>query len=214
MTNPTSYGPEERVIDLRELGGRERHQLLTSLVVPRPIGWISSRSSAGVLNLAPFSYFAALASSPMLVGFSVGSRRGEPKDTLRNVRESGAFCVNVVTATHLEAMNLTSAEHPPEVNEFELAGLEAAEAARVPAPYVVGCPAVLECRLHREVDLREAGTVLLIGEVLAVRLSGELPFVGDSMIVDPATLWPVGRLGGETYSVLDGFFDLPKPSVQ
>ncbi|NIQ58759.1 MAG: flavin reductase family protein, partial [Gammaproteobacteria bacterium] len=76
----------------------------TSLVVPRPIGWISTRSGEGVPNLAPFSYFAAISATPMLVSVSIGARRGEPKDTLRNIRETGAFCANIVTERHLEAM--------------------------------------------------------------------------------------------------------------
>nr|MDQ3309251.1 flavin reductase [Gemmatimonadota bacterium] len=85
-----------------ELSGRERYQLLTSLVVPRPIAWVSTRSEAGAPNLAPFSYFAALSSSPFLVGISIGTREGEPKDSLRNIRTTGAFCVNVVTEAQLE----------------------------------------------------------------------------------------------------------------
>ena len=103
-------GTSHRPFDPATLSGQERYQLLTSLVVPRPIGWISTWSAEGVANLAPFSFFAALAASPMLVGVSVGHRPQGPKDTLVNVRARGAFCVNVVTAPLLEAMNATSAE--------------------------------------------------------------------------------------------------------
>src|SRR3954463_16618920 len=102
---------------------RERYQLLTSLVVPRPIAWVSTRSAAGEPNLAPFSYFAALSATPFLVGVSIGHRRGIPKDTLANVRESGAFCVNLATEARLSALNETSGEYPPGVDEFALAGL-------------------------------------------------------------------------------------------
>ena len=111
-----------------ELRGREQYELMTSLVVPRPIGWISTCSAGGVPNLAPFSYFAALAVRPMLVGVSVGHRRDGPKDTLVNIRETGEFCVNVVTSSLLEAMNKTSGDYGPDVDEFEVAGLSRARA--------------------------------------------------------------------------------------
>src|SRR3954447_5712904 len=91
------------ILDPSVLPARARYQLLTSLVVPRPIAWVSSRSAAGQPNLAPFSYFAALSATPLLVGVSIGHRRGVPKDTLRNVRESGAFCVNLATEARLSA---------------------------------------------------------------------------------------------------------------
>jgi flavin reductase (DIM6/NTAB) family NADH-FMN oxidoreductase RutF len=213
MKNDPERESAGRLLDTRELDGRGRHQLLTSLIVPRPIGWISSRSADGIANLAPFSYFAALASTPMLVGVSVGSRRGEPKDTLRNVRDSGAFCVNVVTAEQLEAMNLTAPDHAPDVDEFAVSGMRPAQAARVRAPYVEGCPAVLECRLFREVDLGAAPSVLVIGEVVAVRLGPEVTFRAESLIVDPERLRPVGRLGGDSYTVVERVIELPRPSA-
>ena len=136
---------ETPFIRTADVSALERYQLLTSLVVPRPIGWLSTVNRSGAPNLAPFSYFAALASTPMLVGASIGFRRGEPKDTLVNIRESGAFCVNVVTEEQLEAMNLTSGDYLPDVDEFRVAGLPMARAELVDAPYVESCPAVLEC---------------------------------------------------------------------
>lgn len=200
-----------RLIDTAAIGGRERYQLLTSLVVPRPIGWLSTRSADGVPNLAPFSYFAALAATPMLVGVSVGSRAGVPKDSLRNIRETGAFCVNVVTEAQLLAMNESAAEHPPEVDEFAVAGVPMGEASRVAAPLVADCPAVLECRLFREVELGSAANVLVIGEVVAVRLAAELPLLPGTQLVDPEALRPVGRLGGDLYAPLREVLRLPRP---
>lgn len=193
------------------LSGRERYQLLTSLVVPRPIAWVSTRSAGGRRNVAPFSYFAALAATPMLVGVSVGMRAGVEKDTLRNVRETGAFCVNVVTEGQLREMNETSGDWAPEVDEFERVGLAAEEAESVDAPYVAGCPAVLECRLFREVDLGGAANTLLIGEVLAVRLSPAVETVPGTHFVDSAALHPVARLWGDLYALLGETPSLPRP---
>lgn len=203
--------PGYRSIRTEEVSGRERYQLLTSLVVPRPIAWLSTRSADGRANLAPFSYFAALSPTPMLVGVSIGHRAGVPKDSLRNIRETGAFCVNVVTEGQLREMNETSGEWGPEVDEFERAGLPVAEAESVRAPYVASCPAVLECRLFREVELEGAANTLVIGEVLRVRLSEALETVPGTRFVDTGSLRPVGRLWGELYGLLGETPGLPRP---
>jgi flavin reductase (DIM6/NTAB) family NADH-FMN oxidoreductase RutF len=210
VSTPGAPGTGGRLIDTGGLSGRERYQLLTSLVVPRPIGWVSTRYE-GVANLAPFSYFAALAATPMLVGLSIGMRRGAPKDTLHNIRQSGCFCVNVVTDAHLEVMNRTSAELAPEADEFAVAGVPLAEATRIPAPCVGDAPAVFECRLFREIDLGAAPNTLVIGEVVAVRLRPDLPLLPGTLLVDPEALRPVGRLGGEWYTRLGEVVGLPRP---
>ena len=194
-----------------ELDGRVRYQLLTSLVVPRPIGWLGTRSAAGHDNLAPFSYFAALSASPMLVGVSIGHRRTGPKDSLANIRATGGFTVNVVDVDHLEAMNASSASAAPEVDEFALAGLEKAEAERIGAPYVAGAPAVLECRLEREVDLGDAPNTLVIGRVVAVRVRAGLPRIPDTEFVDTMELRPVGRLWGPAYLLPGEIVTRPRP---
>lgn len=188
------------LIDPEVLSRRDKYRLMTSLVVPRPIAWVSTRSTDGVLNLAPFSYFAALSSDPMLVGISIGFRRGEPKDSLVNIRETENFCLNMVTERHLEAMVLSSGEYTPDVDEFEVTGLEVAEAAEVDAPYVADCPAVFECRLLKEVDLDGAGSSLVIGRVLAVRLSAAArPLMKDGFI-DVRSWVPMGRLWNDLYA--------------
>ena len=199
-----------RVIRTEAVDGRERYQLLTSLVVPRPIGWVSTRSTDGVPNLAPFSFFSAVASSPMLVSLSIGKRGGVVEDSLRNILDQRAFCVNVVTEPQLEAMNRTAADLPPDGNEFDFAGLSVAEAETVDAPYVAECPAVLECELYKEVDLGEAGG-LVLGEVKGVRLDPELPVVEGSAFVDSEGLRPVGRLWGSAYSLLGEVRVVPRP---
>ena len=206
-------GPHRhRVIRTEAVGARERYELLTSLVVPRPIGWVSTRGAGGVLNVAPFSFFSAVASSPMLVSLSIGMRGGVAKDSLRNILDEGAFCVNVVTEAQLEVMNRTAASLPPDVDEFAFAGLSVAEAETVDAPYVADCPAVLECALHKHVELGEAGG-LVIGEVKGVRLDSDLPIVEGSTFVDSEGLRPVGRLWGFSYALLGEVRALPRPEL-
>jgi flavin reductase (DIM6/NTAB) family NADH-FMN oxidoreductase RutF len=201
------------VIETRSLDNRGRYQLLTTLAVPRPIAWISTRSPGGGRNLAPFSYFAPLAATPMLVGISIGHRSRGPKDTLENIRAHGAFCVNVVTERHLAAMNLTSGEYLPNVDEFTLAELHSRDAEHVDAPYVASCPAVLECRLFKEVELEGARNTLVIGEVLAVRIDPALPVEPGTRFVRPQALGAVGRLGSQDYALPGDVVRLARPLV-
>lgn len=189
-------------VDPAEISTLNRYHLMTSLVVPRPIGWISTWSGEGVANLAPFSYFGAVSVAPMLVTVSIGRRRDRAKDTITNIRARSAFCVNVVTEAQLLAMNETSASVDPGVDEFELAALDRAESDRVDAPFVADCPAVLECELRQEVDLGGAPNALVVAEVVGVRLSDELEFEEGTMIVRPESLRPVGRLGGSAYGIV------------
>jgi len=208
---PASEPLSVRLIDTATLTGRQRYELLTGLVVPRPIGWLSTWGEDGVPNLAPFSYFAALSASPMLVGASIGHRRDGPKDTLVNIRRRGAFCTNVVSEPLLAEMNATSAEVPPDVDEFRLAGLTAARSERVDAPYVGEAPAVFECVLRQEVPLTHAPNTLVIGEVVGVLLREDLELEEGTLRARPEDLRPVGRLGGPAYAMPGEVLRLPRP---
>ena len=212
-----SHGRSERLYLTDTLSERQRYRLLTSLVVPRPIGWLGTRSAATGPNLAPFSYFNGLSASAMLVGASIGQRRGASgdavwKDTLLNVRETEAFSVNIVTERHLEAMVRSSGEWPRGTDEFEKAGLVAASCEAVDAPYVADAPAVLECRLFKVVDL-DAPNTLVIGKVVAVRLAPSLGVEEETMSVAVESLRPVGRLGLDQYALLGEVRRIARPSV-
>jgi len=199
------------LMQTEDLRGRETYELLTSLVVPRPIGWISTYGEDGTPNLAPYSFFAALSARPMLVGASIGHRRTGPKDTLVNIRARGAFCVNVVDRDHLEAMNVTSLDAAPGTDEFALAGLAAERAGRVDAPYVASAPAVLECIATREVDIGAEANTLVIGRVVAVRLDPALGFVEGTRYVRTESLRPIGRLWGPAYALPGEIRRIPRP---
>lgn len=202
------------IFDTAALTARQRYELLISLVVPRPIAWVSTRSAAGQANLAPFSYFAAVSATPFLVSVSIGSRRGAPKDSLRNILDTGVFCVNVVTEGQLREMNETSGEYGPEVDEFALAGLVAARAETVDAPYVASAPAVLECRVFKVVELEGSPNTLVIGEVLRVRVSDEIPLAPGTLFADTAALRPVARLWGDLYALIGEMPALPRPAAE
>jgi flavin reductase (DIM6/NTAB) family NADH-FMN oxidoreductase RutF len=147
----------------------------------------------------------------MLVGVSIGTRAGNPKDTLVNLRGREAFCLNIVDVEHLEAMNATSAEVGADVDEFLLAGLPMNVSEVVDAPYVGDCPAVLECSVRQEVDLADSPNTLVIGEVVGVLLREDIRFLEGSRTVDPAVLRPVARLAGSAYAMPGEITLHPRP---
>ena len=140
-------------IDTNDLALQDSSHLLTDIVVPRPIAWISTVDENGVFNLAPFSCYGLVSGLPMVVGFSVGSYRdGQKKDTLRNIELTKEFVINVVTEPLASAMNVTSASYPREVSEFVKAGLTPIKADIVNAPMVVESPVKMECRVIQIIE--------------------------------------------------------------
>ena len=170
------------------------HDPFNAIVGPRPIGWISSRSASGALNLAPYSFFNAFNYTPPIVGFaSIGY-----KDTVRNVEQTREFGWNLVTRELAEAMNQTCASVPPEVNEFELAGLTPVASRLIAAPRVQQSPVSFECRCTQILQLQGADgatvpTWLVLGEVVAVHIARVLLKDG---VYDTAGAGPVLRGGG------------------
>jgi flavin reductase (DIM6/NTAB) family NADH-FMN oxidoreductase RutF len=152
-----------------------KHDPFNAIVGPRPIGWISTQSSAGTLNLAPYSFFNAFNYTPPIIGFaSIGY-----KDTLRNIEETGEFVWNMVTRPLAQAMNQTCAAVGPEVNEFELAGLKPMASQVVSVPRVGESPVTFECRRTQVLQLQgvdgeKVPTWLVLGEVVAVHIAQQL----------------------------------------
>lgn len=196
------------LLDPARVPGPEMYRFLISAVVPRPIAFVSTRSAEGGVNLAPFSYFNAISSVPPLVGIAIVDRPGDEKDTLRNIRETGEFVVNLVAEPMLPAMARAAGEWPRGTNEFEVAGLTPAPSERVAPPGVLESPVQLECRLHREIAL--GNSFLVVGEIVLARVRDDVMVEGR---VDPEKLRPVGRLGGEYYSLLREVVKEPRPRV-
>lgn len=186
----------------------EVYRFLISAVVPRPVAWVSSIGADGGVNLAPFSYFNAIASEPPLITISIDDRVGDAKDTLRNIREVKEFVVNIVSEPLLDAMIQTSGEWPRGTGEFALAGVTPAASERVKPPYVAESPLQLECVLHREIHLGNG--FLVVGEVVFARARDEVLTEGR---VDPEKLKPIGRLGGEFYAPLGPILRRRRPRV-
>jgi flavin reductase (DIM6/NTAB) family NADH-FMN oxidoreductase RutF len=188
------------------------YKLLVGSVVPRPIGWISSISETGVYNLAPFSFFNVASANPPHVLFcpTVRGTDGGRKDTLHNIRETGEFVVNIVTAQLGDAMNLTATEFPPDVDEFAMAGLTAVPSAVVRPPRVGESPIHFECQLAQIVDL--GGGHVVIGRVVHVHVDDRVLIGGDK--IDVTALQPIGKLAGNAYTRVTDLFDLIRPPTQ
>jgi flavin reductase (DIM6/NTAB) family NADH-FMN oxidoreductase RutF len=195
------------ILDLAQLPARERHQLLIGTVVPRPIAFVSTTGEGGH-NVAPFSYFSVIATTPPLLGVSVGLRRGAPKDTLRNARASGEFVVNLVDEAMATPMVKASGEYAYGVDEFALTGLTPAPSEAVRAPRVAESPVSYECVVERIVEFD--ANALIIGRVVRAHVRDGLWRDGR---VDPYELRAVSRLGGDDYAPVREVFRLARPRV-
>ena len=195
-------------LELARLTAHERYKLLIGLVIPRPIAWISTRSENGVANCAPFSFFNVFSEDPPLCVIGINPRSdGAIKHTLKNIRRTREFVVNLVDEATANAMHISSDEYPEEVSEFEQAGLTQAPAVMVQHPRIAEAAACLECRLDRVIEI--SGTrQLVLGEILLVH--------AREGIIDPQTkriseahYRPIGRLFADRYCTTRQRFDLP-----
>jgi flavin reductase (DIM6/NTAB) family NADH-FMN oxidoreductase RutF len=166
------------LFDFATIEARERYKLMVSTIVPRPIAWVVTQDSQGQLNAAPFSFFNAFAGDPPVVGIGIGSHDpGRPKDTRRNIRDTGQFVVNLVSEEARERMNITAIEFEREVSEAHEAALTTIPSVHVKPPRIAESPVSMECELMQIVELgKESGLVL--GRILAMH-------VRDEFVIDP-----------------------------
>lgn len=191
-----------------------RRNPFNAVVVPRPIGWVSSVDRDGRVNLAPFSFFNAVSYVPPQVMFATTEphRDGGDKDSLRNIRETGEFAVNLATWPLREAVNASSAPAPHGIDEFELAGLTKAPARLVRPPLVAESPVHLECVLVQIVELPSPDpadpNTVVFGEVVGVHIADEVIVDG---LVDPLRLDAIARLGYDQYARVSEVFSMKRP---
>lgn len=187
------------------------HGPFKSLVAPRPIGWISTVSKSGVANLAPYSFFNALADDPPVVMFSSSGR----KDSLINAEETGEFVCNISSYELVQEMNLSSAALAADVDEFEHAGVEKAECQIVNVPRVAKAPAALECKTFKVIDLpgydgKPNLYQAVLGVVVGIHIADEMIVDG---LVDTKKLHQLARLGYMDYLSVEDVFTLKRPSA-
>lgn len=187
------------------------HNPFNALITPRPIGWISSRDTDGKDNLAPYSFFNAVAYVPPQVMFASTSAKPDRvrgKDSVGNIDETSVFCVNIVSFALRNAMNVSSGAYPRDVDEFEHAGLSKAPCETIDCARVAEAPAALECRATKIVELAGEANILVVGEVTGIHISDDI--LRDGM-VDPLVFQPLARMGYRDYSHVTDVFSLARP---
>ena len=189
------------------------HNPFNAIVTPRPIGWIATRGRDGRDNLAPYSFFNAVAYTPPQVMFASTSAkpdRGDTKDSVANIRESGVFCVNIVAHAMRDAMNATSGAYPRETDEFDLAGIARADCREIACARVAAAPAALECRLSQIVPLAGISNFAVFGEVVGVHIREDILVDGR---IDVTRFQPLARLGYMDYARITEVFALARPGT-
>ena len=194
-------------IDFADLTSHQRYKILIGSIVPRPIAWITTADKKGNINAAPFSFFNALSADPPWVGFGIQRKNdGAPKDTLRNILQTGVFTINIVSEELIEAMSVCAINFPEGTNELEAAKLGAAEGRFVSSPRIVEAPISLECKQTMIIPTGPQGDIVL-GEVLFAHIRSDL-CDPQALHIDPDKLDAVGRMGGQGYSLTREYFDL------
>lgn len=199
-------------LDFADTPPIQAYDILVATIHPRPIAFVSSTSAAGHLNLAPFSFFMVGGSNPPSLAFSPTLGAYGPKDTLRNIEETGEFVVNLVHRAIAEQMNLTSKRYPHDVSEGDVAGFTLRPSARVRPPCIAECQVSFECKLHQIVSHGEGAGAsrYVIGEVLAAHLQAD---IWDGQAVVDAKVRPIARMGGKNYldTAAMEFFEMERP---
>jgi flavin reductase (DIM6/NTAB) family NADH-FMN oxidoreductase RutF len=198
------------LFDFSEIPGKECYKLLVSTVTPRPIAWVVTKSTEGLLNVGAFSFFNAFSGEPAVVGIGVGSHKpGRPKDTGVNIRETGQFVVNLVSEANAAQMNVTAIEFDYGVNELEQAGLTHLSSVRVKPPRIAESPVALECELLQIVELGESS--LILGRVAAMHIHDEMVLDASKFYIDTPKMKLIGRMHGRGWYVrTSDLFEMPR----
>lgn len=199
-----------RAFDPTDLPGRGTYHLLTAVVVPRPIAWVSSVSAAGVDNLAPHSFFTVACAEPPVVQFvSVGK-----KDSLRNVQETGDFVINLASEPMFDRINGSSADYPPELSEFDEQLLTREPSAKVRSPRLAESPVAIECTLNRTIELGDSTIVL--GDVVLIAIDEDVLDLSRPDRPHPRieALRPLARLGKDQWGLLGEIRSIPRPRYE
>jgi flavin reductase (DIM6/NTAB) family NADH-FMN oxidoreductase RutF len=198
------------IVDPSTLSAEENYKLLTGMIVPRPIAWVTTLGSAGQVNAAPFSAFTLVSNKPPMVAISIGRKLGELKDTARNITAQREFVVNIANQALLDPLHQSATEYPEDTSEVELLGLATSVSHRVRTPGLADAPVRMECTLHTTLELGDAKSLLVIGQVQLFEVRDGLLVNGK---IDTRSLDPICRLGGPLYATLGEFITQPTLAV-
>jgi flavin reductase (DIM6/NTAB) family NADH-FMN oxidoreductase RutF len=197
-------------LDPSQLGAEQAYRLITGIVVPRPIAWVSTLSGNGVVNLAPFSAFTFVSPKPPMLAISVGHKAGVYKDTAHNILSTEEFVVHIADTALMAAVHESSAEFPADVSEVEHLGLATIASETIKVPRVAAAPIAMECRFRQCIEFGETRSRLLVGEVLVFHIRDDLLQNGK---IETETLDPIARIAGPRYARLGEIISM-KPVFQ
>jgi flavin reductase (DIM6/NTAB) family NADH-FMN oxidoreductase RutF len=186
-------------IDPAYLDPETAYRLITGVVVPRPIAWVTSLSASGVLNLAPFSAFTFVAPKPPMLAISVGRKAGIYKDTAQNILNNEEYVVHIANSSLMTAVHESSTEHPPDVSEVEELRLSTLPGERIKVPRLAVAPIAMECRFRQCLEFGETRSRLIVGEVLVFHIKDGLLQNGK---IETEALDPIARIAGPRYAKL------------
>jgi flavin reductase (DIM6/NTAB) family NADH-FMN oxidoreductase RutF len=186
-------------IDPAYLDPETAYRLITGVVVPRPIAWVTSLSATGVLNLAPFSAFMFVAPKPPMLAISVGRKGNIYKDTAQNILNNEQYVVHIADSSLMNAVHESSTEHPPDVSEVDELGLATLPGERIKVPRLAAAPIAMECRFRQCLEFGETRSRLIIGEVLVFHIRDGLLNNGK---IETEALDPIARIAGPRYAKL------------
>ncbi|MCA6113625.1 flavin reductase family protein [Bradyrhizobium sp. WSM 1738] len=198
------------LIDPAYLDPETAYRLITGVVVPRPIAWVTSLSASGILNLAPFSAFTFVAPKPPMLAISVGRKAGIYKDTAQNILNNEEYVVHIADSSLMHAVHESSTEHPPDVSEVEELRLSTLPGERIKVPRLAAAPIAMECRFRQCLEFGETRSRLIVGEVLVFHIRDGLLNNGK---IETEALDPIARIAGPRYAKLGEIVTL-KPVFQ
>ncbi|MEN3038469.1 MAG: flavin reductase family protein [Candidatus Kryptonium sp.] len=197
-------------VDPSKLQKPQIYKLLISALIPRPIALVSTINEAGVVNVAPFSFFGGISSKPPVIYVSIDRKRdGDKKDTLKNIELNGDFVVNIVTEEISEKMNICAVDFPYGVSEAEIAGLTPVKSDLVKSPRILESPVSFECKALKIIEIGDSPSSVVFGEIVMFHIKDEIFEDGS---VNPRKLKVIGRLGGNLYTLVDNVFEMKRLS--
>ena len=197
-------------IDPAYLDAETAYRLITGVVVPRPIAWVTTLSNSGVVNLAPFSAFTFVSPKPPMLAISVGRKGGIYKDTAQNILNNEEYVVHIADSSLMTAVHESSTEHPPDVSEVEELRLSTLPGERIKVPRLAAAPVAMECRFRQCLEFGETRSRLIVGEVLVFHIRDGLLQNGK---IETRALDPIARIAGPRYAKLGEIITL-KPVFQ
>ena len=197
-------------IDPAYLDAETAYRLITGVVVPRPIAWVTTLSNSGVVNLAPFSAFTFVSPKPPMLAISVGRKGGIYKDTAQNILNNEEYVVHIADSSLMNAVHESSTEHPPDVSEVEELRLSTLPGERIKVPRLAAAPVAMECRFRQCLEFGETRSRLIVGEVLVFHIRDGLLQNGK---IETRALDPIARIAGPRYAKLGEIITL-KPVFQ